>query len=147
MVAEPPAPPPVKEEALSRADQHRFQSWISHQSPEQVAAYKTKDQAAKRAIQRQWTVDKSQALCMITQTQSVERSSSSMRDEGWYNKFQIADIEKINVNSSMLNAAVTKLKSRPHPNPAFAGSPEMPQLSSPATPMPRSSQSAKRPPT
>ena len=100
---------------LARADQHRFQAWLSRSAHK--AAYGSLDQDAKRAIQRDWQLDKSKAALTLSQTRAISNTKTNLKDWEWLTKAQIAARESLPVDSDIL---------------AHASAPALPRLCSAA---------------
>ena len=80
----------------------------------------------KRAFLDKHLADKTLARCRrVQQTQECNKQSESSVLKGWYNQYQVADFEKMPMDSPGLKAYLKTLQSKPHSKKAFADAREL----------------------
>ena len=77
----------------------------------------TKDD--KRAFCAKYLNDKKFEWLIVTETHTAGEDNSLSSEEGWMTKFQIADLEKLPIDSELLKNRIAELPSREHSSNAY----------------------------
>ena len=86
-------------------------------------ALPTKD--AKREFCRKYLNDKKFEWLTVTETHTSGEDNAISHDEGWLSRFQIADLEKLPLESELLKSRLAELPSRGHSSKAYKDAGEL----------------------